>query len=131
MQTAEAISTPTVLREPLTVCPLCDTPLDPNHPTECSRCDWVLGYRRHQATPIGTERDAYSVILSVVPGLGHIYKGHLMPGLLFMAGWLLAIFVVSVIATFTMGFGLLLLPLYWVGVMMHVYWLEDLNAPQA
>jgi hypothetical protein len=37
---------------------------------------------------------------------------------------------VSVIATFTMGLGLLLLPLYWVGVMLQVYWLEDRRAPK-
>jgi hypothetical protein len=30
------------------------------------------------------------------------------------------------------GWGLLLLPLYWVGVMIQVYWLEDLAlAPKA
>lgn len=128
MQTIEATAT---ARETFNVCPLCDTPLDPQHPNECTRCDWVLGYRRRQVAPIGTERDAYSVILSVVPGMGHIYKGHLIPGLLFMAGGLFAIFMVSVIATFTMGFGLLLLPLYWVAVMIQVYWLEDRNAPKA
>ena len=114
-----------------TTCPLCDTPLDPKHPNECTRCDWVLGYRRQQAAPVGTDRDAYSVILSVVPGLGHLYKGHLIPGAMFMAGGILATFMVAVIATFTMGFGLLLLPLYWVAVMMQVYWLEDFRAPKA
>ncbi len=114
-----------------TTCPLCDTPLDPIHPNECPRCDWELGYRRRHTAPIGTDRDAYSAILSVVPGLGHIYKGHLLPGLMFMAGGVLATIMVGVIATFTMGFGLLLLPLYWVGVMMQVYWLEDHRAPKA
>lgn len=111
-------------------CPLCDTPLDPSHPNECTRCDWVLGYRRQHAAPIGTDRDAYAAILSVVPGLGHIYKGQLIPGLLFMLGGILATFLVGVIATFTMGFGLLLLPLYWVAVMVHVYWLHDYRAPK-
>ena len=74
---------------------------------------------------MGTERDQYSLVLSVIPGLGHVYKGHPVMGALFMAGGLLALFMVGLIATFTMGFGLLLLPLYWVGVMMHVFWLED------
>jgi hypothetical protein len=30
-----------------------------------------------------------------------------------------------VAATFTAGFGMLLLPVYWVAIMMQVYWLED------
>jgi len=126
-----AIETPTITAAAPVTCPLCDTPLDPAHPAECPRCDWVLGYRRQQAAPIGTDRDAYSVVVSVVPGLGHIYKGHLIPGLLFLLGGILATFIVGVIATFTMGFGLLLLPLYWVAVMMHVYWLDDRRAPGA
>lgn len=126
-----AIEAPAKATAAYTKCPLCDTPLDPKNPNECSRCDWVLGYRRQHAAPIGTDRDAYSAILSVVPGLGHIYKGHLIPGLLFMAGGVLATAIVGVIATFTMGFGLLLLPMYWVAVMVQVYWLEDHRAPKA
>jgi len=106
-------------------CPLCDTPLDPASPNECPRCDWVLGYRRRQASPLGTQRDAISVALSVVPGLGHLYKGHYLSGMLLMAGGVFAIFACGLIATATMGFGLLLLPLYWFGIMMQVYWLED------
>lgn len=128
MPTLEADTKPEAA---LTHCPLCDTALDPVHPDECTRCDWVRGYRRQRSAPVGTERDAYSVILSVVPGLGHIYKGHLSLGALFMGGGVLAAGVVAVIATFTAGFGLLLLPLYWVAVMLHVYWLEDRRIPLA
>ena len=106
-------------------CPLCDTALDPAHPEACPRCDWVEPSHLESTSPTGTERDHYSLLLSVVPGLGHIYKGHLPLGLLFMGGGLVALFMVGLIATFTMGFGLLLLPLYWVAVMMHVFWLED------
>lgn len=126
-----AIEAPSPVTAAYTTCPLCETPLNAANPNECPRCDWVLGYRRQHAAPIGTDRDAYAAILSVVPGLGHIYKGHLFPGLLFMAGGLFATLIVAVIATFTMGFGLLLLPLYWVGVMVHVYWLADYRAPQS
>lgn len=125
-----AIEAPSPVTAAYTNCPLCETPLNPAHPNECTRCDWVLGYRRQQVAPIGTDRDAYAAILSIVPGLGHIYKGHLIPGLLFMAGGILATFLVGVIATFTMGFGLLLLPLYWVGIMVQVYWIEDRRAPK-
>jgi len=105
-------------------CPLCDTALDAAHPDECPKCDWVHESHPDHAASY-TERDQYSLVLSVVPGLGHIYKGHLSLGVLFMAGGLVALAMVGLIATFTMGFGLLLLPLYWVAVMMHVFWLED------
>jgi hypothetical protein len=112
-------------------CPLCDTPLDPQHPNECSRCDWVREPVRVGAASRPRDRDVASVLLSVVPGLGHLYKGHTLQGMLFMTGGLFAVFAVSVIATFTMGLGVLLLPLYWVGVMMHVYWLEDYRIPKS
>ena len=39
-----------------------------------------------------------------------------------------ALVACSVGATFTAGFALLLLPVYWVGVMMQVYWIEDRKA---
>ena len=106
-------------------CPLCDTPLDPQNPGHCSHCDWTVGYRRRQGAPLGSERDTAAVILSLIPGLGHLYKGHYLSGALFMAGGLVAFLAVGLIATFTMGLGVLLLPLYWVGVMLQVYWLED------
>jgi len=125
-----AIEAPAMVTAAYSTCPLCDAPLNSANPNECPRCDWVLGYRRQHSAPIGTDRDAYAAILSVVPGLGHIYKGHLIPGLLFMAGGIFAIFIVGVIATFTMGFGLLLLPLYWVAIMVQVYWIEDRRAPK-
>ena len=79
--------------------------------------------------PVGTHRDTTAMLLSVIPGLGHIYKGHLLTGLLLMAGGLFAVFACGVAATATMGLGLLLIPLYWAGVMMQVYWLEDRRIP--
>lgn len=119
---------PTVTR---TNCPLCDTSLDPTNPNECPKCDWVAGYRAGQAAGTGTRRDTISAILSVVPGLGHIYKGHKLLGAVLMLGSLFAIFACVVAATATAGWGMLLLPLYWAGVMLHAYWAEDLIALQA
>lgn len=110
-------------------CPLCDTPLDPANPNECPKCDWVLGYRRQQSAPVGTSRDTAALLLSIVPGLGHMYKGHNLVGALLMLGGAFAVFACGLIATATMGFGLLLLPLYWAGVMLQVYWIEDRRAP--
>ena len=112
-------------------CPLCDAPLDPAQPNECPKCDWVLGYRRRESAPVGTQRDTVAMLLSVVPGLGHIYKGHATMGALLMAGGAFALFACALAATATMGLGLLLIPLYWAGVMLQVYWLEDRRAPKA
>ena len=104
-------------------CPLCNAPLDPANPDACPKCDWIsaVGQRPHG----GTFRDRASVCLSVIPGLGHIYKGHRLLGALLMLGSGFAMFACVVAATASAGWGLLLLPLYWAGVMMHVYWLDD------
>ena len=105
----------------LKTCPLCAAPLDSANPGACTKCDWVAGAKPHDNT-----RDIIAVFLSVLPGLGHIYKGHRLTGVLFMIGSVFAAFAIGVAATFTAGWGLLLLPLYWAGVMLQVYWLEDL-----
>ena len=102
-------------------CPLCGAPLDFAKLDECPKCDWVRGA---QPTP-GGFRDRVSLFLSAVPGLGHIYKGHRLLGALLMLGSGFAAFACFVVATASAGWGMLLLPIYWVGVMLHVYFLED------
>ena len=121
-----AIETNPPPTETRTHCPLCDAALDPQNSNECPKCDWVTGYRRR--TYGGTPRDTASAALSIVPGLGHIYKGHYLLGAILMIGAVFAFFACGVGATFTAGFALLLLPLYWIGVMMQVYWIEDRKA---
>lgn len=106
-------------------CPLCDAPLEASNPTECPKCDWHVGYGERPDESLSTTRDVAAVVMSVVPGLGHIYKGHRLSGALYMLGALFAMFAAGVASTATAGFGLLLLPLYWAGVMLQVYWLED------
>jgi hypothetical protein len=60
-------------------CPLCQTEL-PEGAKECTRCDWV-----QPATHEPTHHDDWiAAILSFVPGLGHVYKGHLAPGFLLL-----------------------------------------------
>jgi len=118
METSEATVSETKVKE----CPLCGTAL-PEDADACSRCDWVPGYRRLRAG--GSQRDVIAVALTLVPGAGHIYKGHKLTGWIIMAGTVLVIFGVGVVATYTAGFGLLLLPFYWLWVMTLAYWIED------
>ncbi|CAN5638610.1 hypothetical protein BH18VER1_BH18VER1_16830 [soil metagenome] len=80
----------------------------------------------------GQASDAIAVLLSMVPGLGHIYKGHNFIGmLLIFAGTPMAVGIALLIATGTAGFGIGLLPIYWAAVMFHVYGIEDRAASAA
>ena len=94
----------------------------------CERCGWE---RAADETAEGKASDAFAVLLSVVPGLGHIYKGHTMMGLLLMfVATPMAIGLALLAATATAGFAVLLLPLYWIAVMIHVYGTEDRVGPK-
>jgi hypothetical protein len=107
-------------------CPLCGAALDPEQPKACRKCDWVAKSEQHDVRPHHNSfRDRAAVALSIIPGLGHIYKGYKMTGAIYMLGAVFAFMACFVAATFTAGFGMLLLPVYWAGVMLQVYWLED------
>jgi len=106
-------------------CPLCHAPLNPEHPDACTKCDWVSKKQTMAHPHRGTFRDRAAVALSVVPGLGHIYKGYRGTGIIYMIGAVFAFMACFVAATFTAGFALGLLPIYWVGIMLQVYFLED------
>ena len=73
----------------------------------------------------GQASDAVAVMLSVIPGLGHVYKGYRLLGLVFVVGALVAVLLGALAATATAGFGLALIPIYWFAVMFHVYGIED------
>jgi hypothetical protein len=103
-------------------CPLCGQVL-PQDAERCDRCDWV--HRRDTETAEGKASDLVAVMLSVVPGLGHVYKGYRLLGLLFVTGAFGALLVGALAATASAGFGLALIPIYWFGVMFHVYGIED------
>jgi ribosomal protein L40E len=110
-----------------TQCPLCGTTL-PKDAEQCTKCDWVQQGKGETAE--GKASDAVAVLLSVVPGLGHVYKGHTLVGLmLIFAGTPMAVGLALLIATGTAGFGVLVLPVYWVGVMFHVYGIQDRVLP--
>ena len=107
-------------------CPLCGHVL-PKDAEACDRCDWVRKPDAHTAE--GKASDAVAVMLSVVPGLGHVYKGYRLLGLLFVIGAFGAVLLGMLAATATAGFGLALIPIYWFAVMFHVYGIEDRVAP--
>ena len=81
-------------------------------------------------TAEGKASDAIAVLLSVLPGLGHIYKGYKFVGMfLIFAGTPMAVGLALLIATGTAGFGVALLPVYWLAVMVHVYAIKDRVLP--
>jgi hypothetical protein len=103
-------------------CPYCGHLL-PKDAEACDQCDWT---RKDTETVEGKASDAVAVMLSVLPGLGHIYKGHKLIGaLLLLVATPMAVGIALLAATATAGFALLLLPLYWFGVMFHVWGIED------
>src|SRR6266550_2234456 len=63
-------------------CPYCGHLL-PKDATSCDRCDWTRGATE---TAEGKASDAMAVLLSIIPGLGHIYKGHRLAGFLWVDG---------------------------------------------
>ncbi len=108
-------------------CPLCGHIL-PEEAQSCDQCDWEQ--QGVDESVEGKASDAVAVLLSVMPGLGHIYKGYKVIGLLLMfVGTPMAVGLAGLIATFTAGFGLGLLPIFWFGVMFHVWGIEDRVTP--
>ena len=81
-------------------------------------------------TAEGQASDLVAAMLSIVPGLGHIYKGYRLIGvLLIFLGTPIAVGLALLIATGTAGFGFFLLPIYWIAVMIHVWAIPDRIAP--
>ncbi len=111
---------------PTTSCPQCGHQMVTDAAV-CDRCGWK---RESDEGAEGKASDAFAVLLSVVPGLGHIYKGHTAVGLLLLfAATPMALGMALLAATATAGFAALLLPLYFLGVMIHVYGIEDRVGP--
>ena len=109
-------------------CPLCGEPL-PAGADECTRCDWVQGYQHREPVTTGSPRDIIAAALSIVPGAGHIFKGHITLGIVYLAGTVLALFFIGAVGMVAMGFQLLLLPFYWLWVMLHAFLVTDLKTP--
>ena len=92
----------------------------------CDRCDWVRGATE---TAEGKASDAVAVMFSIVPGLGHIYKGHILAGLLWMIGAIPVGIFVFLAAFASAGWGLGLFFFYLAAVMLHAYGIEDRVVP--
>ena len=108
------------------LCPNCGQRL-PKDAQACDRCDWK---RESPAqTAEGTASDAMAVLLSIVPGLGHVYKGYRGIRLLFAIGTLIVLGFSGLAAIASAGFGLGLAVFYWVGVAMHAYAIKDRVVP--
>src|SRR5881275_3156820 len=106
-------------------CPYCGHLL-PKDAQACDRCDWTVSATQ---TAEGKASDAMAVLLSVIPGLGHIYKGHKLAGFLWMAGAVPAGIFVFLAAIASAGFGLGLFFFYLIAVMLHAYAVDDRVVP--
>ena len=107
-------------------CPFCGTAL-PANAQACTNCDWTLEASK-PAEPKAS--DAMAILLSIIPGLGHIYKGHRVMGALILfliTPTAIAFAILAAIAS--AGWGILTLIPYWGAVMLHVWAIDD-RVPQ-
>jgi hypothetical protein len=102
-------------------CPYCGHLL-PSDAQHCDRCDWTSSEKE---TAEGKASDAVAVILSIIPGLGHIYKGHKLVGFLWMFGAIPVGLFVLLAAFASAGWGLGLFFFYLGAVMLHAYAVDD------
>ena len=107
-------------------CPLCQTQL-PDNATQCTRCDWVL----LRFDPPSHRRDWVAAILSFVPGMGHLYKGHLIPGVLLLCvlGPLYLAMVFWLVPK-TCGLSLILPAFFVIAVAYRAYQLPDVRGSE-
>ena len=82
------------------------------------------------STPLGREakhaQNLIAAVLTIVPGLGHIYKGHYEAGLLWMfLGMPIATFIGILLGLATAGVGLIFPILCWVALAWDAYNEED------
>lgn len=73
------------------------------------------------------DRNKIAALLSVVPGLGHLYKHHYIAGIgILTVGNVLMLFVTGLLALATLGLALVIVPLLWVaGVAASAYMASD------
>jgi hypothetical protein len=68
------------------------------------------------------DEDVIAAILSIIPGLGHLYKGWIHEGLgCLLVGFPIFFFIGGILGLATLGLGLLLPLFYIAGVAWHAY----------
>jgi len=126
MEYTDAPTQPEWVSTEMMPCPYCVTMLTKNAESR-PNCDWT----REATKPAEPKAsDAMAILLSMIPGLGHIYKGHRIVGavLLFLVTPIAIVF--GFLAAFaSAGFGIGLLVFYWIGVMIHAWAIEDRITP--
>jgi hypothetical protein len=96
-----------------------------NHKKEVIRMGTVL--TRPSAELVNAENEI-AALLSIVPGLGQIYKGHFTIGFVWMFfGMPLAIWIGILLSLATAGVGLLLPIACWAGLAVDAYYRRDLH----
>jgi len=75
------------------------------------------------------DRNKIAAILSIVPGVGHLYKHHFVSGSgILIGGNLLMIFITVWLSLATFGFALIVIPVMYVAVVAaSAYYLEDFH----
>ena len=126
MEYTDAPTQPELVTSDTKQCPFCGTTL-PLNATSCTNCDWTTAQTK-PAEPKAS--DAMAILLSMIPGLGHIYKGHRLVGfvLLFLVTPIAIVF--GFLAAFaSAGFGIGILVFYWIAVMIHAWAIDDRVTP--
>ena len=73
------------------------------------------------------ERNLFAAILSVIPGVGHLYKHHYLAGsMILIGGNLLMVFVAALLSLATFGIALIVVPVaYIMGIAWAAHELPD------
>ncbi len=73
------------------------------------------------------DRNVIAAILSIIPGLGHLYKHHYVAGIsILIGGNILMLFIALWLGFATFGLSLLIVPAaYFLGIAYGAYELED------
>src|SRR5438445_13325838 len=104
-------------------CPYCGTML-PSNAQACRNCDWT----REATKPAERKAsDAMAILLSIIPGLGHIYKGHRIMGAIILPLITSSAIAFAFLASIApAGCGILMLIPSWRPVMLPVCGSADL-----